>query len=54
MDRDRSLNGDTRWLMYYLQTTVNIVLITIYSKTEQADISTAQIRRIVDEFRGSE
>lgn len=38
-------------VIYYLRTTVNIVLVTIYSKTEQADVSAAQIRRIVDEFR---
>jgi hypothetical protein len=28
--------------------------VTIYSKTEQADVSAAQIRRIVGEFRESE
>lgn len=37
-------------LIYYLQTRTDIILITIYSKTEQADISASQIRRIVGEF----
>jgi mRNA-degrading endonuclease RelE of RelBE toxin-antitoxin system len=37
-------------LIYYLQTKTDIILITIYSKTEQADISASQIRRIVGEF----
>jgi len=37
-------------LIYYLQTKTDIILITIYSKTEQADISALQIRRIVGEF----
>lgn len=41
-------------IIYYLRTTVNIVLVTIYSKTEQADISAAQIRRIVEEYRSAE
>ncbi len=37
-------------VIYYLQTPTDIILVTIYSKTEQADISAAQIRRIVNEF----
>jgi mRNA-degrading endonuclease RelE of RelBE toxin-antitoxin system len=37
-------------LIYYLQTKADIILVTIYSKTEQADISALQIRRIVGEF----
>lgn len=37
-------------LIYYLQTKADIILITIYSKTEQADVSASQIRRIVGEF----
>ena len=34
-------------IVYYVQSETKIILITIYSKTEQADISPAQIRRIV-------
>jgi mRNA-degrading endonuclease RelE of RelBE toxin-antitoxin system len=37
-------------LIYYLQTQTQVILITIYSKTEQSDISAAQIRRIVQHF----
>ena len=40
-------------LIYYFQTKADIILITIYSKTEQADISASQIRRIVGEFEAS-
>lgn len=38
-------------LIYYLQTKADIILITIYSKAEQSDISASQIRRIVGEFK---
>ena len=37
-------------LIYYLQTQTQVILVTIYSKTEQSDISTAQIRHIVERF----
>lgn len=37
-------------LLYYLQTKTSIVLITIYSKTEQSDISPAQVRQIISKF----
>jgi len=37
-------------LIYYLKTSVEVVLVTIYSKLEQSDISSAQIRHIVNEF----
>ena len=37
-------------LIYYLQTKANIILITIYSKSEQSDISATKIRQIVSEF----
>jgi mRNA-degrading endonuclease RelE of RelBE toxin-antitoxin system len=45
----RGKSGGYR-IIYYLQTQTDIILVTIYSKTEQADISAAQIRRIVSEF----
>lgn len=35
-------------LIYYLQTEQRIILITIYSKTEQGDISAEQIRRVIE------
>jgi mRNA-degrading endonuclease RelE of RelBE toxin-antitoxin system len=37
-------------LIYYLKTPTNIILVTIYSKLDQADISAEQIRRILKEF----
>ena len=36
-------------LIYYLSTDTSIILVTIYSKTEQSDISAEQIRRIIKE-----
>ena len=36
-------------LIYYLATDASIILVTIYSKTEQSDISAEQIRRIIKE-----
>ena len=50
-DRAKGNSGGYR-IIYYVKTATEIVLVTIYSKTEQADISTARIRRIVSEFRG--
>jgi mRNA-degrading endonuclease RelE of RelBE toxin-antitoxin system len=37
-------------LVYYLQTKTSIILITIYSKTEQSDVSAAQVRQIISKF----
>lgn len=37
-------------LIYNLRTPTQIILVTIYSKLEQADISAEQIRRILREF----
>lgn len=34
-------------LIYYLKTHTNIILVTIYSKLDQADISPEQIRRVL-------
>lgn len=48
-DVQKGKSGGYR-LIYYLQTKAEIILITIYSKAEQADISASQIRRIVGEF----
>jgi mRNA-degrading endonuclease RelE of RelBE toxin-antitoxin system len=36
-------------MVYYLKTPETVLLITIYSKTEQDDVSAAQIRRIITE-----
>jgi mRNA-degrading endonuclease RelE of RelBE toxin-antitoxin system len=37
-------------LIYHLKTPRNVVLLTIYSKLDQADVSATQIRRILREF----
>ncbi len=34
-------------IIYYLQTQTDIVLLTIYSKSEQSDVSSAAIQRII-------
>jgi mRNA-degrading endonuclease RelE of RelBE toxin-antitoxin system len=36
--------------IYYLKTATAVILVTIYSKTEQSDISSAKIKRILSEF----
>ena len=51
-DAQRGKSGGYR-LIYYLKTSQNVILITIYSKSEQADISTAEVRRIINEFEKS-
>jgi mRNA-degrading endonuclease RelE of RelBE toxin-antitoxin system len=50
-DSARGKSGGYR-VIYYLRTSTNIIMVTIYSKTEQADISAAQIRRIARVKRG--
>jgi mRNA-degrading endonuclease RelE of RelBE toxin-antitoxin system len=40
-------------IIYYLQTSSNVTLITLYSKSEQSDISAAEVRRIIREFEES-
>ena len=52
-DSARGKSGGYR-VIYYLKASTNIIMVTIYSKTEQADISAAQIRRIVGEFQKSD
>lgn len=47
-DAARGKRGGYR-IIYYRPSSGPIVLITIYSKTEQSDISSAEIRRIISE-----
>jgi len=35
-------------VIYYVRTTTSIILIMIYSKSEQADISASEIKRIIE------
>lgn len=37
-------------LIYYVKTPTNIILVTIYSKLDQSDVSTKEIKRIIAEF----
>ena len=48
-DRAKGKSGGYR-IIYYLKTAAEIILVTIYSKTEQSDISLPQIRQIVGDF----
>ena len=50
-DISRGKSGGYR-VIYYLKTATAVILVTIYSKTEQSDISPAKIRKILAEFSG--
>jgi mRNA-degrading endonuclease RelE of RelBE toxin-antitoxin system len=41
-------------LIYYLKTSDKIILVTLYSKLDQSDVSAEQIRRIIAEYGHSE
>lgn len=48
-DAGKGKRGGYRLLYYAVMPTV-VILVTIYSKSEQSDITSAQIRRILSEF----
>ena len=48
-DVSRGKSGGYR-VIYYLKTATAVILVTIYSKTEQSDISPAKIKKILAEF----
>jgi mRNA-degrading endonuclease RelE of RelBE toxin-antitoxin system len=48
-DISRGKSGGYR-VIYYLKTARAVILVTIYSKTEQSDVSPAKIRKILVEF----
>ncbi|HMR97948.1 MAG TPA: type II toxin-antitoxin system RelE/ParE family toxin [Anaerolineales bacterium] len=48
-DVSRGKSGGYR-VIYYLKTATAVILITIYSKTEQSDISSVKIKKILSEF----
>lgn len=50
-DADRGKSGGYR-VIYYLPSDELTILLSIYSKTDQADIAAAEIRRILDEELG--
>jgi len=47
LSANRGKSGGFR-VIYYLQLADSVILLTIYSKTEQSDISPDQIRRVID------
>lgn len=47
-DIQKGKSGGYR-LIYYLQTTTGIILLTIYPKSEQADIDADEIRAIIEQ-----
>lgn len=48
-DARRGKSGGYR-MIYYLRTQTQVILITLYSKSEQSDISAAEVRRIIRQF----
>ena len=48
-DIRKGKSGGYRFI-YYLPSQTKVILVTIYSKSEQSDISPSRIRRIVTEF----
>jgi mRNA-degrading endonuclease RelE of RelBE toxin-antitoxin system len=52
-DVTRGKSGGYR-VIYYIRTRSRIVLLTIYSKSEQVDISSDEIKRLIDEYRVDE
>lgn len=48
-DAQRGKRGGYR-LVYYQKTPSAVILITIYSKSEQGDITAAQLRQVIEEF----
>ncbi|MFZ5821785.1 MAG: type II toxin-antitoxin system RelE/ParE family toxin [Chloroflexota bacterium] len=49
-DLERGKSGGYR-VIYYLVTEERIILVTIYSKTEQSDISVKKIRQIIEQMK---
>lgn len=48
-DLSRGKSGGYR-VIYYLRTPTAVILVTIYSKTEQSDITSTKIKKILSEF----
>ncbi len=45
----RGKSGGYR-VVYYLQTPERVILITIYSKTEQGDVASSRVREIIEQL----
>ena len=48
-DKQKGKSGGYR-LMYYLKTSANVLLLTIYSKSEQDDVSAEDLGAIIEEY----
>jgi mRNA-degrading endonuclease RelE of RelBE toxin-antitoxin system len=48
----RGKSGGFR-VIYYIRTATRVILITIYAKSERADILPDEIRRIIEEYQDS-
>ena len=51
-DNKKGKSGGYR-LIYYLKTTTGIILLTIYSKSEQVDIEADDLRKIITDYDSS-
>ncbi len=51
-DARRGKRGGYR-LIYYLPGATSVMLVTIYSKTEQGDVTASAVRKIIAEFEAS-
>ena len=49
-DAKRGKSGGYR-IIYYLKTKENIILITLYSKSDQSDIQAEQIQKIINRYQ---
>ena len=49
-DLQRGKSGGYR-MIYYLKASDDVILVTIYSKTEQGDLTAAQIQRIIEKHK---
>jgi mRNA-degrading endonuclease RelE of RelBE toxin-antitoxin system len=49
---NRGKSGGFR-LIYYIRAAEQIILITLYSKTEQSDIPTTELKRLIIEYNES-
>ena len=52
-DAQKGKSGGYR-VIYYIKTSSRVVLLAIYSKSEQVDISADEILRMIEEFEQSE
>ena len=49
-DNQKGKSGGYR-LIYYVKTATGIILLTVYSKSEQVDIDAIEIKRIITEYQ---